>query len=233
MPCSAARKCDYKTILSSGILDDHRFRRHRTGPLVGMYKCQRENCSEEYANSSELTKHVDRFHEQKKRFFCQQDNCGKGYYFEAHLRRHISWIHDPVMLECEECGKSFNKLSLVEHMLRQHQTTPFECPAEDCQFSTLEPKDLVRHVEEEHNDRNQEETWVMPQLFMWFIMPNFKGRAAKKNASATEEDLIKLDLLRYDWCDNDDDLVCGRCANMSLTKLIPRRTTWLSSTSWR
>ena len=164
---------DYSRHLES---TSHLSKTNREIPLKDIFACP--ICSKKLISRRALDQHVRRIHKGEKRFACniygctfqcarksdldrhkqlhvEQRNivceqCGKTFTSVSILNDHVLYVHNKErQFVCEECGKTFKRNSLLKrHKLSHQQYRPFSCM--QCNTAFKRSHHLTRHMETCH-----------------------------------------------------------------------------------
>ncbi|XP_076171358.1 uncharacterized protein LOC143148673 [Ptiloglossa arizonensis] len=167
------KKDDYSRHLES---TSHLSKVNREIPLKDTFSCP--ICSKKLISQRALDQHVRRIHKGEKRFTCniygctfqcarksdldrhkqlhvEQRNivceqCGKTFTSVSILNDHVLYVHNKErQFICEECGKAFKRNSLLKrHKLSHQQYRPFACM--QCSTAFKRSHHLTRHMETCH-----------------------------------------------------------------------------------
>ncbi|XP_017893133.1 zinc finger protein 492-like [Ceratina calcarata] len=170
---SFLKKDDYPRHLDS---TSHLNKTHGESLLKDSFTCS--ICSKKLISQRALDQHVRRIHKGEKRFACniygctfqcarksdlgrhkqlhvEQRNviceqCGKTFTSVSILNDHVLYIHSKErQFICEECGKAFKRNSLLKrHKLSHQQHRPFACM--QCGTAFKRSHHLTRHLETCH-----------------------------------------------------------------------------------
>ncbi|XP_076241959.1 uncharacterized protein LOC143183968 [Calliopsis andreniformis] len=168
-----SEKDDYSRHLESSL---HLNKMNREIPPRDNFPCP--VCSKKLISQRALDQHVRRIHKGEKRFICniygctfqcarksdldrhkqlhvEQRNivceqCGKTFTSVSILNDHVLYIHNKErQFICEECGKAFKRNSLLKrHKLSHQQYRPFACM--ECSTAFKRSHHLTRHMETCH-----------------------------------------------------------------------------------
>ena len=133
-------------------------------------------CLKEFSHRYVRIRHEEKEHNGKeKTLSC--NNCNKKYSNVNALNHHIAVTHQimETKFTCELCGSQFlSKANLSNHRKLVHEhPQSFQC--EQCEKTFTINHNLLRHMREEHNDRNKNLDYI--------------------------EDLDKVDYLKCDYCE--------------------------------
>ena len=106
------------------------------------------DCGKDFAQQSNLNKHIKTVHQNKQDFKCV--TCGKGFGKKDHLTRHIKCVHN---LEkrylCTQCEKRFGQAcDLARHVESIHEGIVYPC--NKCEYKASTKSNLASHVKIVH-----------------------------------------------------------------------------------
>ncbi|XP_043261861.1 zinc finger protein 92-like [Colletes gigas] len=169
---SFVKKDDYSRHLES----TSHLSKIKEAPPRGIFTCS--VCSKKLISQRALDQHVRRIHKGEKRFACNMygcmfqcarksdlgrhkqlhveqrnvicEQCGKTFTSVSILNDHVLYVHNKErQFICEECGKAFKRNSLLKrHKLSHQQYRPFACM--QCSTAFKRSHHLTRHMETCH-----------------------------------------------------------------------------------
>ena len=114
--------------------------------VIKLFKC--EICEHKTGRKSDLKKHVESVHEEKK-FNC--NICDYKTTRNYNLKKHIESVHEGIKpFKCNNCDFEFaEKGKLKKHIESVHERIkPYKCNI--CEFETATNSDLKRHIDSVH-----------------------------------------------------------------------------------